>query len=62
MRDLEQMALLRIDLLGFARAHAEGGGIEAPDVVDQAGREGVGAAVLVFGGMVEGCMSESGRA
>ena len=51
--DFEQMALLRIDLLGFARAHAEGGGVEAPDVVDHAGGEGVAAAALVGGGMVE---------
>jgi hypothetical protein len=59
--DFEQMALLRIDLFGLARAHAEGRGIEAPDIVDQAGGEGVGAAGLVGGGMVVGPGGEAIR-
>lgn len=54
VRDFEEMAMLGIDLLGLARTHAEGGGIEAPDVVDYAGCESVAAAGLVGGGMIEG--------
>lgn len=62
VRHFEEMALLGIDLLGFAWAHAEGGGIESPDVVDQAGGEGVGAAGLVLGRMIEGgCWKAVGR-
>ena len=53
--------MLRVDLLGLARAHAEGGGIEAPDVVDNAGSEGVAAAELVWRRMIIGLSGEAIR-
>jgi hypothetical protein len=49
VRHLEQVPVLRIDLLRFTRAHAEGGCVEAPDVVDHAGGEGVAPSNLVGG-------------
>ena len=42
----EQQALLRVHLLGFARRHAERPGIEAPNIVEHAGGEGVGASAF----------------
>ena len=45
--NFEQMAVLRIDLLGFARTHAESGGVKTPDVVDDTGSEGITAAGLI---------------
>jgi folate-dependent phosphoribosylglycinamide formyltransferase PurN len=59
VRDFEQVSLLRVDLLGLARAHAESRRVEAPDVVDQAGGEGVAAAPLVGRRMVEGLGRET---
>ncbi len=47
VRHFEQMAMLRIDLLGLARTHAEGGGVEAPHIVDNTRGEGIAAADLV---------------
>jgi len=47
VRHLKQVALLWVDLLGFARAHAESGGIKAPHVVNQASRKGIASADLI---------------
>jgi hypothetical protein len=52
-RDLEQLALLWIDLLGFSRAHAEGGRIKSPYVVEDTSSKGIATAFLVRGGVVE---------
>ena len=59
VRDFQEVSLLRVDLFGLARAHAEGAGVEAPDVVDQPGREGVALARLVRRGMIEGLSGET---
>lgn len=39
--------MLWIDLLGLSRAHAEGGSVEAPHIVDYAGGERIAAADLI---------------
>ena len=59
VRDFQEVSLLRVDLFGLARAHAEGAGVEAPDVVDQPGRERVALARLVRRGMIEGLSGET---
>ncbi|MPZ35967.1 MAG: hypothetical protein GEV13_34265 [Rhodospirillales bacterium] len=59
LRHFQEMSLLRIDLLRFARAHAEGSGIEAPDVVYQTSCEGVAAPSLLTGRMIEGAGRET---
>src|SRR5271166_6260974 len=45
--ELEQQALLRIDLLGLARRNPEGGRIKTPDVVENARRPRVAASGLL---------------
>ena len=59
VRDFQKVSLLRVDLLGLARTHAECRGVEAPDVVDQPGRECIALARLVRRGMVEGFGGEA---
>ena len=52
--DLQEVAVLRVDLLGLARAHPECRGVEAPDVVDHTGCERIAATDLVGRGVVVG--------
>jgi hypothetical protein len=58
-RHLEQQALLRVHLRRLARGDAEGGAVEARDVADRAGGEGVGPARLAAARMVEGRLGEA---
>ena len=53
---LQQQALLRVDLLGLARGEAKGAGVEAVDVVEHARREGVGTARHATARMQEALM------
>ena len=53
MSHFEKMTMLRVDLLGLSRTHAEGGGVEAPHIVDYPGGERITAADLVGRGMIE---------
>src|SRR5258708_35603018 len=59
--DFQQMTMLRIELLGFARAHTEGCSIEAPDVVDHARGKRVAASDLVRRWMIESLWGETIR-
>ena len=54
VRDFEQVTMLRIDLLRFARTHAKGCCVETPDIVNDAGGKRVAAAYLVGGWMIVG--------
>ncbi len=45
--EFEHQPLLRVHLFGFARGNAENGGIEAPDIVENARRPGITAASLL---------------
>ena len=50
---LQQNALLRIDLLGFARRNAKDSRVETPDVVENAGGPGIALAALLPPRMTE---------
>ena len=52
-RQLKENPLLRVQLHGFARRDAENRRIEAPDVVEDAGRPSVGLAPLAAARMTE---------
>ena len=53
---LQQQALLRIHLLGFAGRHAERAGIETPDILEHAGGKRVGSTALGDPGMQQSVM------
>src|SRR5712672_1717356 len=59
VRNFQQVTMLRVELLGFARAHAEGGSVEPPNVVDHARGKGIASPDLVGRRMVEGLRRES---
>jgi hypothetical protein len=51
--DFKQLALLRVDLLRFSGAHAEGGCVKSPHVVQNACGKCIAATFFVRRGMVE---------
>ena len=57
-RDLQQQALLRVGLRGLARGQAEGPGVEAGDVAQMPGGEGIGAAGLALARVMEPGLGE----
>src|SRR5262249_22229258 len=59
IRNFQKMSLLRIDLFGLTRTHAERCRIETPDVVDHAGCKRVAAPLLADRGMMIGVSGEA---